>query len=373
MKNFVSYLLGAAASVILLASSASAQTRVSSLTLTSSNGSITLTSPSTPGSGTRTFGFPSSASSGASIILSESTGGQTIEGPLTLDGDLTFGNSATLTFGGSTGNAGDVLTSDGLGGYSWEAPSGGGGGGVPTTRTITTTSPLTIGGGSSADLSANRTIAFDFSIPNNWTGVQTLPASASQGNALVTSINAGSTAIGVAQGGTGQTSYTDGELLIGNTSGNTLSKTTLTAGSGITVTNGNGSITVAAQPQVFVGRTSSTMGSSNNTFYHPGSVTTGSNITSSLALSRMRMARAGTIQNVYIELSAAPGTSKTRVFRINNLTANNYFEITMTGTGTTANSGSNTLDVSAGDFIEIRQSPSSTPVDASAAWTFELR
>ena len=38
------------------------------------------------------------------------------------------------------------------------------------------------------------------------------------------------TTIAVDQGGTGQTSYTDGQLLIGNTTGNTLTKTTLTAG-----------------------------------------------------------------------------------------------------------------------------------------------
>lgn len=49
----------------------------------------------------------------------------------------------------------------------------------------------------------------------------------------------------VANGGTGQTTYTDGQLLIGNTTGNTLTKTTLTAGSGISITNGSGSITVA--------------------------------------------------------------------------------------------------------------------------------
>lgn len=54
------------------------------------------------------------------------------------------------------------------------------------------------------------------------------------------------TTIAVANGGTGQTSYTDGQLLIGNTSGNTLTKATLTAGSNITITNGNGSITIAA-------------------------------------------------------------------------------------------------------------------------------
>lgn len=50
----------------------------------------------------------------------------------------------------------------------------------------------------------------------------------------------------VGNGGTGQTSYTDGQLLIGNSSGNTLTKATLTAGSGISVTNGGGSITIAA-------------------------------------------------------------------------------------------------------------------------------
>ena len=50
----------------------------------------------------------------------------------------------------------------------------------------------------------------------------------------------------VAAGGTGQTTYTDGQLLIGNSTGNTLTKATLTAGSGISVTNGSGSITLAA-------------------------------------------------------------------------------------------------------------------------------
>ena len=54
------------------------------------------------------------------------------------------------------------------------------------------------------------------------------------------------TALPVANGGTGQTSYTNGQLLIGNTTGNTLTATTLTAGTGISVTNGAGSITIAA-------------------------------------------------------------------------------------------------------------------------------
>jgi len=51
--------------------------------------------------------------------------------------------------------------------------------------------------------------------------------------------------LGVANGGTGQSTFIDGQLLIGNTTGNTLAKATLTQGTGVTITNGAGSITVA--------------------------------------------------------------------------------------------------------------------------------
>ena len=66
---------------------------------------------------------------------------------------------------------------------------------------------------------------------------------------LVTSVNLATEVTGtlaVTAGGTGQTTYTDGQLLIGNTTGNTLAKATLTAGSGITITNGSGTITIAS-------------------------------------------------------------------------------------------------------------------------------
>jgi hypothetical protein len=51
--------------------------------------------------------------------------------------------------------------------------------------------------------------------------------------------------LGVANGGTGETSYTNGQLLIGNSTGNTLTKASLTAGSGVTITPGAGSIQIA--------------------------------------------------------------------------------------------------------------------------------
>jgi len=47
-----------------------------------------------------------------------------------------------------------------------------------------------------------------------------------------------------AAGGTGHTSYTDGQILIGKSSDGTLDKATLTAGTGISITNGSASITI---------------------------------------------------------------------------------------------------------------------------------
>jgi hypothetical protein len=49
----------------------------------------------------------------------------------------------------------------------------------------------------------------------------------------------------VASGGSGQSSFTDGQLLIGNSTGNTLTKATLTPGANITITNAAGAITIA--------------------------------------------------------------------------------------------------------------------------------
>lgn len=103
----------------------------------------------------------------------------------------------------------------------------------------------------------NRTMFFWASSATQWYSSSFLVTS----SASVSSFSAGTTGfspntnttgtvtlsgtLNVANGGTGQTSYTDGQLLIGNTTGNTLTKATLTQGTGIAITNGSGSISLA--------------------------------------------------------------------------------------------------------------------------------
>jgi len=62
---------------------------------------------------------------------------------------------------------------------------------------------------------------------------------------ILTSGTWSASTIATAKGGTGQATYSNGQLLIGNSSGS-LSKATITGGSNITVTNSSGGITIAA-------------------------------------------------------------------------------------------------------------------------------
>lgn len=93
-----------------------------------------------------------------------------------------------------------------------------------------------------------------FTAVNSAVARASLGAAASGANADITSLSGLTTPLSVSQGGTGQSSYTNGQLLIGNSTGNTLTKSTLTAGTGISITNGTGSITIAGTgPDTFPG------------------------------------------------------------------------------------------------------------------------
>ena len=136
--------------------------------------------------------------------------------------------------------------------------------GLPLSSGVTGQLPVANGGTGTA--SPNIVAGTNVTVTGTWPN-QTIAASGSSGT--VTSVAAtvpsvfsvsgspittsgtlaltySGTALPVVNGGTGQTSYTDGQLLIGNTTGSTLTKTTLTAGSGITITNGSGAITIAS-------------------------------------------------------------------------------------------------------------------------------
>jgi hypothetical protein len=118
------------------------------------------------------------------------------------NGQILIGNGTDYTVANLTAGTGVTITNT-AGGITLSAPDNG------TVTGVTASSPLASSGGTAPDISLTGTVP-------------------------------------VANGGTGQTTYTDGQILIGNTTGNTLAKATLTAGTGVTITNGPGTITISA-------------------------------------------------------------------------------------------------------------------------------
>jgi len=146
----------------------------------------------------------------------------------------------------------------------------------------------------------------------------------------------------VDNGGTGQTSYTDGQLLIGNTTGNTLAKATLTAGTNISITNGSGAITIDSTDQ-FTGTVTS-VATSSGTFVD----VTGGTITTT-----------GTITG---DLSATGTADATTFLRGDNTWASPAGSFTFDVTG----SSGTTETISSGDTLTIAQGTGITSVSSAA-------
>jgi hypothetical protein len=167
----------------------------------------------------------------------------TIAGNLTVNGTTTTVNSTTLTVDDKNIELGSVAT---------PTDSTANGGGITlkaaTDKTInwySSTDAWTF----SQDINLNESKVYKI---QNQTVLSATTLGSNVVNSSLTAVGTlatgtwNATTIGTAYGGTGQTTYTDGQLLIGNSTGNTLDKATLTAGSNVTITNGGGSIEIAS-------------------------------------------------------------------------------------------------------------------------------
>lgn len=123
----------------------------------------------------------------------------------------------------------------------------------------------------------------------------------------------------VANGGSGQATYTNGQLLIGNTTGNTLTKATLTAGTGISITNGTGSITIAVDSAAAV-----------TSFSGDGTLISNS-LSEGAVTATLANATAKSLWGNETSSSAAPGY-KTSPVVSGSMTANTLVSVVATGT-----------------------------------------
>lgn len=174
-------------------------------------------------------------------------GNMTVTGNLTINGTTTTINSTTLTVDDKNIELGSVIsptdiTADG-GGITLKGTTDKTFNWVSATNAWTSSEDLNLLSGKSYEINAitvlSSTALGSGVISSNLTSVGT-----------ITTGTWDATTIAVNRGGTGQTTYTDGQLLIGRTSTGSLTKATLSSANNVTITNGAGTITISANPNL---------------------------------------------------------------------------------------------------------------------------
>ena len=186
---------------------------------------------------------------GASSKLLGSTASGTAVAEITLGTNLSMTGSTLNAAGG--GGSGTVTSVDVGGGTTGLTTSGGP---VTTSGTITLGGILGVANGGTSSTSASSAISFLAGattngqyLRGNGTVVQMSAIQAVDLPQIALGGSAVSGTLGVINGGTGQSNvYTDGDLLIGNTTGGTLNRAKITGTGIITVTNGAGTINIGA-------------------------------------------------------------------------------------------------------------------------------
>ena len=247
----------------------------SGITITNASGSITIAS-------TGGVSFPITVPEGGTGLTSPTPNGILIgEGtanvnPIVLStGQLLIGSTgvdpvaATLTAGSGVTitNAPGSITIASTGGVTFPITAAEGGTGLTSLTThgilvgegVANVNPIVLSNGQlligstgadpiAASLTAGANIAITpgaGSITINATGIPSLPLSVANGGTGLFSLTAHGILVGEGVANVNPITLTNGELLIGSTGADPVA-TTLTAGSGITVTNAPGSITIAS-------------------------------------------------------------------------------------------------------------------------------
>jgi hypothetical protein len=252
--------------------------------------------------------------------------------------------------------------------------------GLTLTGTVTSSGSLTLGGTLSVTPSnfASQTANTFLAAPNGASGTPTFRAIVAADvptlnqNTTGTAANVTGT-VAVANGGTGQTTYTDGQLLIGNTTGNTLAKATLTAGTNISITNGAGAITINATDQ-FVGTVTSVSGTGTvNGITLTGTVTSSGSLTLGGTLSGVDLATQ-TTGTLSVSRGGTGATTLTGVVKGNGTSAFTAGTVSLTtevsGTLPVANGGTGVTTSTGTTSVVLSNSPTLvTPTLGAASAT----